>query len=277
MHAYVAMVFVTAAAMMDLYTGKVKNAWICAGFGVGLLLMFLLRPAFGWSGFAAGVGSAFLIGWIPFRLRALGAGDVKVFMVLGCLLGGEDVLWCILFSFLFAAGIYLGRMLSLGQLKFVLKNTFLSLQHTFHYLQTSPADNCSPEYSKGKQAGYSPDAGYSEEKQTGSHCGLENSEKNKTGYHCGLGNFEKEQPGTHNDPESSEENQTGSHCGSEHSEKTKTGNQCRTDDSEKKHPGTVCGSGCFETGQTGYRVRFTIYILLGYVFWLGVKFCGVLA
>lgn len=234
-HAYAAMVFVTAAAMMDLYSGKVKNAWICAGFGVGLLLMFLPEPAFGWSEFAAGVLSAFLIGWIPFRLRALGAGDVKVFMVLGCLIGGEDILWCILFSFLFTTGIYLGRMLSLGQLKLVLKNTFLYLQYSFHYLQMSLENDCSSGYSKGRQAGDQSHTEYSEIRQT---------EFNRK-----LGYAKKKQPET----------------------------DCSLGCSEKMQSGTDCGSGCSETGQAGSRVRFTIYILLGYVLWLGVKFCGVLA
>ena len=74
--------------------------------------------------FFLGILIPVLIGWIPFRMRAVGAGDIKLFMAVGCLNGGEDVLYSIFLSFLLGAGISLGRLLSLKQLKISLIQCF---------------------------------------------------------------------------------------------------------------------------------------------------------
>ena len=57
-------------------------------------------------------------------MRAVGAGDIKLFMAVGCLNGGEDVLYSIFLSFLLGAGISLGRLLSLKKLKISLIQCF---------------------------------------------------------------------------------------------------------------------------------------------------------
>lgn len=118
------MILLFAAVVLDLRTGRIPNRWICAGLAAGMILflspMSVLKPGAFFLGFLI----PFLIGWIPFRMRAIGAGDIKLFFIIGCLNGGEDVFYCIFLSFLLGAGISLSRLLSLRQLKVSLMNCF---------------------------------------------------------------------------------------------------------------------------------------------------------
>lgn len=125
---FVSMVILIVAVVTDLHSDKIRNKWICVGILAGGVLMFLPQSALNWSSFLSGILIPVLIGWIPFRMRAIGAGDVKLFIVIGCLNGGRDVFYCIFLSFLLAAGISLGRLLSLRQLK-------MSLMYCFQYFQ----------------------------------------------------------------------------------------------------------------------------------------------
>lgn len=113
---------------MDLYSDQIRNEWICVGIAAGGVLMLFPRSALGGGSFLSGILIPVLLGWIPFRMRAIGAGDVKLFIVIGCLNGGRDVFYCIFLSFLLAAGISLSRLLSLRQLK-------MSLMYCFQYFQ----------------------------------------------------------------------------------------------------------------------------------------------
>lgn len=90
--------------------------------------MVLPQSELVYNSFLSGFLIPILIGWIPFRMRAIGAGDVKLFVVVGCLNGGRDVFYCIFLSFLLAAGISLSRLLSLRQVK-------ISLIYCFQYFQ----------------------------------------------------------------------------------------------------------------------------------------------
>jgi len=114
---YVSLLVLFVAVVSDLCSGKIPNRWICVGFAAAGVLMVWPGLSFGWTGFLSGLAIPLLIGWIPFRMGALGAGDVKLMMVIGCLNGGREIIYCIFLSFLLAAGISLGRLLSLRQFK----------------------------------------------------------------------------------------------------------------------------------------------------------------
>ncbi len=111
------MIILVVAVMWDLRTDRIPNPLIGLGLCLGALLELLSLSGFGWWGFLAGMALPLLICWIPFRMGALGAGDVKLMMVVGCFLGGSDILYGIFISFLFAAGISLSKLLSLRQCK----------------------------------------------------------------------------------------------------------------------------------------------------------------
>lgn len=124
LHVYITLIFLYTAVVMDLRTGRIPNRWICVGLAAGTVLLLSPQSALGPGSFFLGFLIPFLIGWIPFRMRAIGAGDIKLFFVVGCLNGGEDVFYCIFFSFLLGAGISLSKLLSLRQLKAGLMNCF---------------------------------------------------------------------------------------------------------------------------------------------------------
>ncbi len=126
---FTSLILLSAAAISDLVSERIPNPWICAGLAAGVLCRAMAWTPFGWGGFFLGMLIPLLICWIPFCMRAMGAGDVKLLIVLGALNGGSQILYCIFFSFLFAAGISLGKLLSLRQFK-------ASLIQLFHYFHT---------------------------------------------------------------------------------------------------------------------------------------------
>lgn len=85
-------------ALWDLTQRRIPNALIV----VGLALGFSLRAqAEGLSGLLAGlVGAAVALGiyLLPFAMRKVGGGDVKMAMMLGVFLGWRDTLWLILYA-----------------------------------------------------------------------------------------------------------------------------------------------------------------------------------
>ncbi len=128
-HVYVTLTILFIAVVEDLCTDRIPNRWICLGLAAGILFLILPWTSIGWTGFLAGLMIPVFIGWLPFRMGAIGAGDVKLLLVVGCLSGGRDVFYCIFLSFLFAAGISLGKLLSLRQFK-------SSLMLCFQYFQS---------------------------------------------------------------------------------------------------------------------------------------------
>ncbi len=128
---FMSLILLSVAAVSDLKSSRIPNPCICVGLAAGILCRTLSLTSFGWGGFFFGILIPFLICWIPFRMGAMGAGDVKLLIALGALNGGQEIFWCIFFSFLFAAGISLGRLLSLRQLRYSLIQLFFYFQSLF--------------------------------------------------------------------------------------------------------------------------------------------------
>lgn len=116
------------AVCMDFTYYRIWNVLIFAGISAGIALRIPSLSMQGIADLLAGILLPVIICWIPFRMHALGAGDVKLFSVIGCLNGGRDAIYCICFSFLLAAGISLGKLLSHRQLISGLLNCFQYFQ-----------------------------------------------------------------------------------------------------------------------------------------------------
>ena len=88
------------AVLMDLYQMKIKNSWILFSMLIGFVYD-LWRG--GWNGtafFISGTGIPLVVlGWL-FYFRMLGSGDIKLFCVLGGIMGPVHILWCIWYAFL---------------------------------------------------------------------------------------------------------------------------------------------------------------------------------
>jgi prepilin peptidase CpaA len=101
-------ILVILAAGFDIRYRRIPNWLVFIGMLLGLAMNLFL---FGWAGLQLsliGVGLAFLIYFPMFVLRGMGAGDVKLMMAIGALVGPAN--WLAIFFF---TGI-LGGLLAIG-------------------------------------------------------------------------------------------------------------------------------------------------------------------
>jgi prepilin peptidase CpaA len=100
----VLLVWVGVAAWWDVRTRRIPNQWVV----VGLLLGFGITSFQGiWIDALSGAGLALALGFVPFALRALGAGDVKATIVVGLFVGPIGVLKVVLLTAI-GSGLYAG-------------------------------------------------------------------------------------------------------------------------------------------------------------------------
>ncbi|MCL1848433.1 MAG: prepilin peptidase [Clostridiales bacterium] len=81
------------AAGTDLAWRRIPNGLICSGLAAFLTMaarQCLLRDMAGLIGCMAAGTLAFALHWIPYLRKSMGAGDVKLALVTGLLLGWED-------------------------------------------------------------------------------------------------------------------------------------------------------------------------------------------
>lgn len=102
------------AAIMDLRTGKVDNGWILFCIVVEISVSFLREGP-------AGVGKQIMGMLLPalifaplFLFHMIGAGDIKLFSVLGGIMGTEKILRCIIYAVGCGAGISIAILILNG-------------------------------------------------------------------------------------------------------------------------------------------------------------------
>ncbi|WP_165452286.1 A24 family peptidase [Paenibacillus thalictri] len=94
--------FLTGACFTDLRRNVIPNWLTMSGAAAGLSLHLLLH---GWEGLvyaACGLAAGFGCLLVLYMLKALGAGDVKLFAAIGAIAGTEFVLSCLVYSILYA-------------------------------------------------------------------------------------------------------------------------------------------------------------------------------
>lgn len=101
--ACVVIAILNIAMIMDIFTGKIRNCFILIGFCSAISCQIFEHRMSGIANFAFGAGVAVLILFSLFALGFLGAGDVKLFAVVGGFLGARGVILCIMISFLLGA------------------------------------------------------------------------------------------------------------------------------------------------------------------------------
>ena len=121
------------SVLMDLYNMRVKNSWILCSLFTGAVSSFWQKGFAGLAGFVPGMLIPLaVLGWM-FYFRMLGPGDIKVFCVLGGIMGPVKVLWCIWFSFLCGAGISLAVLVCCGGIR---QRIMYLMTYLMEYLQT---------------------------------------------------------------------------------------------------------------------------------------------
>ncbi|MCR5641257.1 MAG: A24 family peptidase [Lachnospiraceae bacterium] len=104
------------AAVYDCKSFRIPNTLILIGYGIGMIAAVV-------SGGASGLLHAVMRAAIPilglyflFYIRALGAGDLKLFSVIAIMCSTEEFMDFIIFSFAIGAAISLIRLFLNGQL-----------------------------------------------------------------------------------------------------------------------------------------------------------------
>ena len=115
---------VIVAAAFDIRYRRIPNWLVCTGLVWGLGMNLFL---FGWAGLKLsliGVGLAFLIYFPLFALRGMGAGDVKLMMAIGALVGPANWLTILVFTALLGGAAAVGLLLWRKRLRETFYNVF---------------------------------------------------------------------------------------------------------------------------------------------------------
>lgn len=111
-------VLLLLAALWDLRKGKVPNLLILVGFILGLGRLFLGQGVNHIFAYLPGILLPPLLLFPLFYIDTLGAGDIKLFSLIGCFLPSKETFSCILISFFLGAVfslillLYQGRLIS---------------------------------------------------------------------------------------------------------------------------------------------------------------------
>ena len=134
------------AVLMDFLLERVVNGFICMGLVLGLYYQIRTCSARGMMIYVLGILVPFFLLLPLFYFRMLGAGDIKLFCVLGSILGYERIVRVMVCSFFLGALLSFAFLISYGNLK-------ERCLYFFHYLyQYGRTGQHSPYIKKGKQA-----------------------------------------------------------------------------------------------------------------------------
>lgn len=114
-------VLLMAAAVGDVQNCRVSNHIIAAGLLLGIFTNLRQNGYMGIFSFFLGMMVPILLFWLLFRFRMLGAGDIKLFSVVGGLYGASFVLRVIVAAFFLGAVMSVFQLLRYKNLKFRLQ------------------------------------------------------------------------------------------------------------------------------------------------------------
>ena len=98
------------AALQDIFAGKVTNRLIATGLVTGLVFQVMEHGAWGIWFFLGNISVPIVLLYLLFQMRALGAGDIKLFSVVGGICGFQWLFLTMAASFLVGACMSLCKM-----------------------------------------------------------------------------------------------------------------------------------------------------------------------
>ncbi len=116
MRAVLSLLLLGAAAVMDIRSSKISNRLILGGWAAGLAMQVARLGLPGVGVFIRNASVPVILFYLLFLMRALGAGDIKLFSVIGGIWDLRMLFATILASFFVAAGMSLAKMLYHGNL-----------------------------------------------------------------------------------------------------------------------------------------------------------------
>lgn len=99
------------AAVTDIRCFQISNRLVVSGLFSGCVLQILQRGAGGIGVFLINVSIPVILFYLLFLIRALGAGDIKLFSIIGGIWGFDVLCTTIAAAFLVAAFMSLGKIL----------------------------------------------------------------------------------------------------------------------------------------------------------------------
>ncbi len=111
--------FLAFAVVTDVTSTRISNRLIVCGLGFGLALRILGQGAAGGLIFLLNISIPVILLYLLFQVRALGAGDIKLFSVIGAYVSTEELLQTMLVSFFVGAVIGIAKII---YERFVLRN-----------------------------------------------------------------------------------------------------------------------------------------------------------
>ena len=133
------------AAVQDVRSGRISNRLIAAGLMIGIAVQILEYQMWGVYYFLRNISVPVILFYLLFQMRVLGAGDIKLFSMIGSILTTEELFRCMAYSFA-AAGA--------GAAFFVLagKNPGLKMRFSGGYMldiiKTGKIESYRPPYEK---------------------------------------------------------------------------------------------------------------------------------
>lgn len=108
---FVSLTLLSVAVVMDIQSFRISNRLIISGFISGLFLQVLEAGVKGLGVFILNVSIPIILFYLLFLIRVLGAGDIKLFSMIGGIWGFHLLIVTIVVSFLVGAGISLCKLL----------------------------------------------------------------------------------------------------------------------------------------------------------------------
>lgn len=99
------------AVYTDMRSYRISNLCILLGIIAGMLMTFVSYSYAGAAAAAARMAVVFIVFYPFYIIGGLGAGDVKLLMVLGCFLQRERLISCLLMAMLIAGAAAVVKML----------------------------------------------------------------------------------------------------------------------------------------------------------------------
>ena len=92
----------TVAAVQDIESGKVSNRLIVTGLMIGIIVQVTADRVWGVYYFLRNISVPVILLYLLFQMRVLGAGDIKLFSMIGSILTIGELFRCMAYSFLTA-------------------------------------------------------------------------------------------------------------------------------------------------------------------------------
>lgn len=105
------LILLVAAVVMDVRKCKISNRLICIGLAAGLLIQIWELGARGIVSFIGNISIPVILLFLLFLMRALGAGDIKLFSVVGGIWNLKLLYVTVIAAFLVAAAMSLCKLL----------------------------------------------------------------------------------------------------------------------------------------------------------------------